>query len=403
MKNTFLLALKAIWINKTRSFLTTLGVIIGVGSVVLLTSIGNGLSAYVQGEFEKLGANTVLIYPGDIFGENGGFNQEAQLSAFANSKLKMSDVRDIEKIREYVDFVVPMTMKQDEVSYRNKSKAISIIGTTHLYPEAQSNVLPEIGRFFTENEEEGAEKVMVIGHAIADELFGSIDPIGKKIKLGSSTYRVVGVMEEAGGGGFGGPSFDTYVYIPLETAFRQYDTSTIFEIVAKTKSADNIPEAIAAIEETMLKRFDEDEFSVFEQSAILESIQSILGVLTVALGGISSISLIVGGIGIMNIMLVSVTERTREIGLRKALGATPNMIMLQFLIESALLSVLGGAIGVGIAFLGTWGLQAFLPAKITLDAIVLAFGVSAAVGVIFGVAPARRAANLSPIEALRYE
>ena len=403
MKNTFLLAIKSIWINKTRSFLTTLGVIIGVGSVVLLTSIGNGLSDYVQGEFEKLGANTVIIYPGDIFGENGGFNQQAQLSAFANSKLKLSDVREIEKLREYVDIVVPMTMSQDEISYRNNSKSVSIIGTTYQYPIAQSNVLPEIGRFFNENEAEGAEKVIVIGYAIADELFGKIDPIGKKIKIGSSTYRVVGVMEEAGGGGFGGPSFDTYVYIPLETAFRQYDTNTILEIVVKTNSTENIPEAIAEIEKTMLKRFEEDEFSVFEQSDILESIQSILGVLTIALGGISSISLVVGGIGIMNIMLVSVTERTREIGLRKALGATPNMIMLQFLIESALLSIIGEGIGLAIAFLGTWALQSFLPAKITFDAIVMAFGVSTAVGLIFGVAPARRAARLSPIEALRYE
>ena len=153
----------------------------------------------------------------------------------------------------------------------------------------------------------------------------------------------------------------------------------------------------------MLKNFEEDEFSVFKQSDILETIQDILGILTIGLGGISSISLFVGGIGIMNIMLVSVTERTREIGLRKALGATPNNIMLQFLIESALLSVLGGMIGLLLAFLGTWALQSFFPAKITMEAVLLAFGVSTVVGLVFGVAPARRAANLSPIEALRYE
>ncbi|NCS97493.1 MAG: FtsX-like permease family protein [Candidatus Pacebacteria bacterium] len=403
MKNTFLLAIKAIWVNKTRSFLTTLGVIIGVGSVVLLTSIGNGLSAFVTAEFDKLGANTVIIYPGDILGENGGFNQQAQLSAFANSKLTMSDVQKIQRLREFVALAVPMTLKSETASYRNEVETTSIIGTTYQYTEAQSNILVEKGRFFDKNEEDGANKVVVIGYGIADTLFGDIDPIGKKIKLGSSNYRVIGVMEESGGGGFGGPSFDTYVYVPIETAFRQFDSNTVLEIIAKTKSTENIPESIAEIEKVMLEKFKEDEFSVIEQSSILESIQSILSVLTVALGGISSISLVVGGIGIMNIMLVSVTERTREIGLRKALGATPNMIMFQFLIESALLSILGGMIGIALAFMGTWALQSFIPAKITMDAILLAFGVSTAVGLIFGVAPARRAANLSPIEALRYE
>ncbi|MCA9368979.1 ABC transporter permease [Candidatus Woesebacteria bacterium] len=403
MKNAFLLAVKSIWINKTRSFLTTLGVIIGVGSVVLLTSIGTGLSSFVQEQFDALGANTVLIYPGDIFGEDGSFSRDSQLSAFSNSKIKMSDVQDVRRIREYVDIVVPLTTKQESVSYRDASKIAGIIGTTYEYNDAQTNITPEIGRFFTKSEEESNKKVAILGFAIADELFGTIDPIGKKVKIGSSSYTVVGVMEESGAGNFGGPSIDTYVYIPIDLAFRQFDNNTIFEVIVKTKSTDNIPESIAAIENKLLEKFKEDEFSVFEQSDILETIQSILGALTVGLGGISGISLVVGGIGIMNIMLVTVTERTREIGLRKALGATPNMIMIQFLIESALLSVLGGTIGLMIAFLGTWAIQSFVPAKITLESVILAFGVSMVVGLVFGAAPARRAANLSPIEALRYE
>ncbi len=403
MGNAFKLAIKAIWINKTRSFLTTLGVIIGVGSVVLLTSIGTGLSAFVQEQFDALGANTVIVYPGDIFGEDGGFSQEAQLSALSNSKLKMSDVQELRRLREFLDIVVPMNTRQETLSYRGSSRKVSIVGTTHEFIIAKANILPETGRFFTKEESEGAKKVIVLGPTIKEDLFGNIDPIGKKMRVGSTTYRVIGVMEEAGGGGFGGPSFDTYAYIPIETSFKQFDNKTIIEIITKTKSTDNIPESIAAIEKTMLKKFKEDEFSVVEQSDILETIQEILGVLTLGLGGISSISLVVGGIGIMNIMLVSVTERTKEIGLRKALGATPNVIMLQFLIESALLSILGGTIGIIIALFGTWGLQSFFPAKVTLDAILLAFGVSTAVGLIFGVAPARRAAGLSPIEALRYE
>ena len=405
MKNAFQLAIKAIWINKMRSFLTTLGVIIGVGSVVLLTSIGTGLSDYVAGEFEKLGANTVVIYPGDIFGDDGGFDSQAQVSAFANSKLTMSDVRDVSRLREYLSLVVPMTMQQETISYRGTSKASSVVGSSEEYMQAQGNIEIEIGRFFTKNEVDNAERVVVIGYGIRDELFGAIDPIGKRVRIGSSTYTVIGAMAEVGGGGFGGPSFDTFTYIPIETSFRQFDSKRVLEIITKTRSTEpeGIDAAIAAIEEVMLKNFEEDEFSVFKQSDILETIQDILGILTIGLGGISSISLFVGGIGIMNIMLVSVTERTREIGLRKALGATPNNIMLQFLIESALLSVLGGMIGLLLAFLGTWALQSFFPAKITMEAVLLAFGVSTVVGLVFGVAPARRAANLSPIEALRYE
>ncbi len=403
MKNAFLLAIKSIWINKTRSFLTTLGVIIGVGSVVMLTSIGTGLSAFVEEQFDALGANTVLIYPGDVFGEDKSFSQEARLSAFSNSRIKLKHVKEVRKLREYVDIVVPLTTKQENVSYRDASQVTGVLGVTYEYPLAQNAIQPEKGRFFTADEENSNKKVAVIGYSIADEMFGTIDPIGKKLKIGSSNYKIVGVMEESGAGSFGGPSIDTYVYIPINMAFKQFDTSTIFEVIVKTKSTDNIPDAIRAIETTLLKSFDEDEFSVFEQSDILETIQSVLGALTIGLGGISSISLFVGGIGIMNIMLVTVTERTREIGLRKALGATPNMIMVQFLFESALLSILGGTIGMLLAFLGTWAMQSFIPAKITPESVAIAFGVSMAVGLIFGAAPARRAANLSPIEALRYE
>jgi putative ABC transport system permease protein len=341
--------------------------------------------------------------PGDLFGdEEGGFPAEdQQVAALSNNKLKMVHVEEVRKVRDLVKAVTPMAISPANASYKSTTKNTSIVGVSAEYGDI-SNSNPEIGRFFTKAEEDKGERVAVLGSKINEELFGQVDSVGKKIKINNQIYEVLGVIPEKGNS-FGGPSFDAYIYIPIESYFKLFDTKQILRMTVQVKSADQIPEAIEAVDKRLLRLLDEEDFSVFDQTEILDVISQILGALTAGLGGIAAISLLVGGIGIMNIMLVSVTERTREIGLRKALGATPTTIMYQFLIESTTLSVVGGAIGVGIATLASLAISSIIPARVSMDAILLAFSVSVAVGVIFGVYPARRASMLSPIEALRYE
>lgn len=399
--NALKIAIAAIFVNKTRSFLTMLGIIIGVASVILLTAIGNGLQSYITEQFDALGASNISILPGDIFGENGGFDRESQLSAFANNKLRLRDVKTIESLREHVAAVAPQYQNTTTVTFLGEKQQTTILGTNDKYPTVTNTGLAS-GRFFSSAENLGGERVAVLGSEIRKDLFGSIDPVGKKITIANRSFRVIGVAEEKGGG-FGGPQFDTYVYIPIQLAFDLFSAEAVTQMTVQARSREEIPLAIEDIKLALGKRLESDEFSVFDQKEILKTINQILSALTVGLGGIAAISLVVGGIGILNIMLVSVIERTREIGLRKALGATPNVVLVQFLIEAATLSVFGGLIGTGIAYGLTLIINSRIPAVVTIDAVVLAFSVSAAIGIIFGVIPARRASKLSPIEALRYE
>lgn len=394
-------SIRSVLKNKSRTVLTSLGVIIGVTSVILLTSIGNGLKIYVNQQFESLGSNTVFVSPGKIFNDNGGFSSQSNSSYITTS---FTD-RDLTKLKRTlkIDLIMPLKTTSVEVKSNSTQKDISIIGTNYLYGP-NNNAAPSTGngRWFTKEEDDKNSDVAILGFQIAADLFPNGSALGKKIVINSKNVKVIGVNDKKGGS-FGGPSFDDYIYVPFGIAADIAGDEKIQEIIIKVPNKNQIETYKEKIKNTLLERYDEDAFSVYDSAQLLNSINAIISTLTIALTGIAAISLVVGGIGIMNIMLVTVSERTREIGLRKAIGAYPRAILLQFLFEAVILSGIGGIIGIILGALGTAAINSFFPAKITFSSIALAFGVSFLVGIIFGVTPARKASKLSPIEALRYE
>lgn len=389
------IAFAALRLNKLRSFLTMLGIIIGVTSVVLLVSLGAGLQSYITSQFEQLGSNLLFIIPGRI-----GFGGRGPGGATIN-KLTQKHVDQIEKRVDGLLGVVPTVQQFTTVKYQSKvQKDVTIIGTTEEFDDVV-NLTAVSGNFFDKNQVEAGKKVAVIGKTIAEDVFGDKNPIGQKIDIKGQKYTVLGILK-AQGSTFGIDQ-DNVVVIPIIAAQRQFGFDQINNIYARVQDQEMVNETAEAIKKVLLADLSEDDFSVMTAEETLATIRSILGVISAALSGIAAISLIVGGIGISNIMLVSVTERTREIGLRKAVGATPQHILLQFLTEAVILSLAGGLIGLLLALSGTFVANRFVPATITPWAIFIAFGFSVLVGIIFGVAPAIRAARLSPIDALRYE
>jgi len=391
---------KSILKNKSRTILTSLGIIIGVTSVILLTSIGNGLKKYVTDQFDALGANTIFISPGKVFNDNGGFSQSGALML---TSFTQKDVTSLKRKLKGTEVTPVTAIFADISSSSNTQKTMEIDGSNENFGVNNNLAPPEgSGRWFTQEENNKKTPVIVLGYQLAQDLFPKSTALGKKVIIKGKTFKVIGISEKKGSS-FGGPSYDKQAYIPINIAFDLAGNNNIQSIIIKAKNKDAIESTKKEITKIMLKKYDEDAFSVFDSSQLLSSINSIISVLTIALTGIAAISLVVGGIGIMNIMLVSVTERTREIGLRKAIGAYPRAILIQFLIEAVILSCIGGATGILLGYLGTLAIKSFFPAQVTLSSVILAFGVSSLVGIVFGVAPARKASKLSPIEALRYE
>jgi len=392
------LAFKSILRNKVRSTLTMLGIVIGVASVILLTALGQGVQKYITDQFESLGSNLIFILPGR-FALDQGFAQGPP--NFAGSKLTLKHMEDLAKLGGPIEDATAQIELPASVSYRSESKYTTIEGVSDNFGQLYNFSVSE-GRDLTPSDIKLNRKVAILGTGIIEDLFGASDALGKEVTIANNKFEVVGILEEVGTGSLG---FDinNFVAIPITTAQNIFGQDGVQTISVKTKNKEDIDQAVLIVEEYLLQDLDENDFSVLDQTSLLNTINSILGVLTVFLGGIAGISLIVGGVGIMNIMLVSVTERTREIGLRKAVGAKPRDILTQFMIEAVVLSIMGGAIGILIGSAGAAIANRFITTSVTLWAVGLAFGVSAAVGIIFGVAPAIRASRLNPIDALRYE
>jgi putative ABC transport system permease protein len=380
--------------NKVRTFLTSLGILIGVLSVVLMMAFGFGLKDYINKQFETLGKNLIMVMPGSGFtGGNGG------QGLIGGAQFDEKDLAKIKRVKN-VATAAPVVMKGVKVQAGGKTEGSSLLGTTANMFEIMNQKV-QAGKLFTENDVQKKRKVIVVGAQIAEKLFGSPNnAIGKVVRIQNQRFVVIGVLKKIGSIG---SSDDSNALAPYTALSSLNPNKTFFGIYLKTTNDQVVSQVKKDIKTVLLRRYKADDFSVTEQAELLSMINTIIGVLNIALIAIGSISLLVGGIGIMNIMYATVTERTKEVGIRRAIGATKRDILLQFLSEAAIVSVLGGLLALLLAAGIVLLIQPVFPAVINVFSVAVAFGISSFIGIFFGVFPAKKAADLSPIEAIRFE
>ncbi len=402
------IAVRALRVNKLRSALTMLGIVIGVGAVITMVAVGAGAQARVAEQIQSLGSNMIIVLSGSIL--SGG----ARMGSGSQLTITEDDAWAIQREIPAVAAAAPTSRGGAQVVYGNLNWATGIQGVTLEFFTAREWDVAD-GRLFSQEEVEGAGKVALVGLTVAGNLFGDSDPLGQVIRIKNVPFTVIGILERKGQTTFGQDQDDT-VLIPLSTAKKkvlgasQANARSVGSIAVKVREARAMPEAEQEIRGLLRQRhrlqaFQDDDFNIRNLTEVLQSQEASSRVLTLLLAAIASVSLLVGGIGIMNIMLVSVTERTREIGLRMAVGARGRDILLQFLAEAVTLSLIGGAIGIAMGLAGSYSIAYFAQWRtlVSTEAVFVAFAFAAAVGVFFGFYPARKAAALNPIDALRYE
>jgi ABC-type antimicrobial peptide transport system permease subunit len=399
---SFKVAIEGIAANKVRAGLTMLGVVIGVGAVIAMLAIGQGARQQTMSAIQSMGTNVLAVMAGQM-------RRGPVMGGLGSTQnLKMGDVEAILKECPAVAKAAPEFRSGAQVKYGNKNTSTTIFGTSPDYPEIRNYRIAR-GKFFNDSDVRSMRRVAVIGPTVTYNLFGQSSPINKTIRIRGISFRVIGETVAKGVGGFQDP--DDQIFIPITTAqTRVFGVDYLRSISVQVKSADRMNEAASQIETILRKRHrlgaaSENDFMIFNQADLMETAEQASNTFTMLLAGIAAVSLIVGGIGIMNIMLVSVTERTREIGIRKAVGARGRDILLQFLIESVVLSLAGGIVGILLGVIGAYVIahSAGWPVTVSVPSVILAFVFAAAVGIFFGIYPARRASFLNPIEALRYE